>query len=117
VAAPAEFCKSLAALAYPGGATVISTINRSMRAYVTAIVAAEYLLNWVWFLLILVSLCMLLISMWRSLLACKSFTLFVVPGHASECMLFFNLHLLNISILVYFHLLFAWEFISIMTGT
>lgn len=46
VAAPAEFCKSLAALAYPGGATVISTINRSMRAYVTAIVAAEYLLNW-----------------------------------------------------------------------
>jgi hypothetical protein len=39
-------------------------------------------------LLILVSLCMLLISMWRSLLACKSFTLFVVPGHASECMLF-----------------------------
>ncbi|PNT03863.1 hypothetical protein POPTR_014G093100v4 [Populus trichocarpa] len=46
VAAPAEFCKSLAALAYPGGATVISTINRSMRAYATAIVAAEYLLNW-----------------------------------------------------------------------
>lgn len=46
VAAPAEFCKSLAALAYPGGATVISTINRSMRAYATAIVAAEYLLHW-----------------------------------------------------------------------
>lgn len=46
MAAPAEFCKSLAALAYPGGATVISTINRSMRAYATAIVAAEYLLLW-----------------------------------------------------------------------
>ncbi|KAJ6675275.1 UBIQUINONE BIOSYNTHESIS O-METHYLTRANSFERASE MITOCHONDRIAL [Salix viminalis] len=46
VAAPAEFCKSLAALAYPGGATVLSTINRSMKAYATAIVAAEYLLHW-----------------------------------------------------------------------
>lgn len=47
VADPAEFCKSLAALTVPGGATVISTINRSMRAYATAIVAAEYLLHWV----------------------------------------------------------------------
>ncbi|CAL8138009.1 unnamed protein product [Prunus armeniaca] len=46
VADPAEFCKSLAALTVPGGATVISTINRSMRAYATAIVAAEYLLHW-----------------------------------------------------------------------
>ncbi|XP_072981409.1 ubiquinone biosynthesis O-methyltransferase, mitochondrial [Typha angustifolia] len=46
VADPAEFCKSLAALTVPSGATVISTINRSMRAYATAIVAAEYLLNW-----------------------------------------------------------------------
>ncbi|KAI4385047.1 hypothetical protein MLD38_003117 [Melastoma candidum] len=46
VANPAEFCKSLSALAIPGGATVISTINRSMRAYATAIVAAEYLLGW-----------------------------------------------------------------------
>ena len=88
VAAPAEFCKSLAALADPGGATVLSTINRSMKAYATAIVAAEYLLHWVWFSLILVSLCMLLISMWRSLLACKACTLFIVLGHASEWMLF-----------------------------
>ncbi|KAF2305337.1 hypothetical protein GH714_004060 [Hevea brasiliensis] len=47
VADPAEFCKSLSALTHPGGATVISTINRSMRSYATAIVAAEYLLHWV----------------------------------------------------------------------
>ncbi|KAH0651250.1 hypothetical protein KY285_032115 [Solanum tuberosum] len=46
VADPAGFCKSLSALTIPGGATVISTINRSMRAYATAIVAAEYLLHW-----------------------------------------------------------------------
>ncbi|OAY34804.1 ubiquinone biosynthesis O-methyltransferase, mitochondrial isoform X2 [Manihot esculenta] len=46
VADPAEFCKSLSALTHPGGATVVSTINRSMRSYATAIVAAEYLLHW-----------------------------------------------------------------------
>ncbi|KAK7276789.1 hypothetical protein RIF29_17935 [Crotalaria pallida] len=46
VAEPAEFCKSLSALTIPEGATVISTINRSMRAYATAIVAAEYILRW-----------------------------------------------------------------------
>lgn len=46
VAEPAEFCKSLAALTIPDGATVVSTINRSMRAYATAIVAAEYILRW-----------------------------------------------------------------------
>ncbi|XP_048327481.1 ubiquinone biosynthesis O-methyltransferase, mitochondrial isoform X1 [Ziziphus jujuba] len=46
VAEPAEFCKSLATLTVPGGATVISTINRSIRAYATAIIAAEYLLHW-----------------------------------------------------------------------
>lgn len=46
VADPAEFCKSLAALTIADGATVISTINRSMRAYATAIVAAEYILHW-----------------------------------------------------------------------
>ena len=49
VAEPAEFCKSLAALTTPEGATVISTINRSMRSYATAIVAAEYILRWVLF--------------------------------------------------------------------
>ncbi|XP_057450182.1 ubiquinone biosynthesis O-methyltransferase, mitochondrial-like [Lotus japonicus] len=46
VADPAEFCKSLSALTISDGATVISTINRSMRAYATAIVAAEYILRW-----------------------------------------------------------------------
>ncbi|KAK4796508.1 hypothetical protein SAY86_028834 [Trapa natans] len=46
VANPSEFCKSLSALTIAGGATVVSTINRSMRAYATAIVAAEYILHW-----------------------------------------------------------------------
>ncbi|KAJ0744401.1 putative methyltransferase [Helianthus annuus] len=46
VANPAEFCKSLSSLSVSNGATVISTINRSMRAYATAIVAAEYILHW-----------------------------------------------------------------------
>ncbi|KAG0495874.1 hypothetical protein HPP92_000565 [Vanilla planifolia] len=46
VADPLDFCQSLSALVAPGGATVISTVNRSMRAYATAIVVAEYLLNW-----------------------------------------------------------------------
>ncbi|ESQ51644.1 hypothetical protein EUTSA_v10016964mg [Eutrema salsugineum] len=46
VANPAEFCKSLSALTIPNGATILSTINRSMRAYASAIVAAEYILHW-----------------------------------------------------------------------
>uniref|UniRef100_A0ACD5XW34 Uncharacterized protein n=1 Tax=Avena sativa TaxID=4498 RepID=A0ACD5XW34_AVESA len=46
VANPLEFCKSLSDLTVPNGATVISTINRSMRAYATAIVGAEYILRW-----------------------------------------------------------------------
>ncbi|RAL38310.1 hypothetical protein DM860_002288 [Cuscuta australis] len=46
VADPADFCKSLSELTVDNGATVISTINRSMRAYATAIVAAEYILHW-----------------------------------------------------------------------
>ncbi|XP_057792279.1 ubiquinone biosynthesis O-methyltransferase, mitochondrial isoform X2 [Salvia miltiorrhiza] len=46
VADPADFCKSLSALTESGGATLISTINRSMRAYATAIVVAEYVLRW-----------------------------------------------------------------------
>lgn len=49
VANPAEFCKSLSALTIPNGATILSTINRSMRAYASAIVAAEYILHWVIF--------------------------------------------------------------------
>ncbi|KAA3465454.1 ubiquinone biosynthesis O-methyltransferase, mitochondrial-like isoform X1 [Gossypium australe] len=47
VADATEFCKSLSALTAHEGATVVSTINRSMRSYATAIVAAEYLLQWV----------------------------------------------------------------------
>ncbi|KAJ0489108.1 putative methyltransferase [Helianthus annuus] len=46
VSAPAEFCKSLSALTVSNGATVISTVNRSMRAYASTIVAAEYILQW-----------------------------------------------------------------------
>lgn len=46
VANPLEFCKSLSALTVPNGATVISTINRSMRAYAAAIIGAEYILRW-----------------------------------------------------------------------
>ncbi|KAJ6796397.1 ubiquinone biosynthesis O-methyltransferase, mitochondrial [Iris pallida] len=46
VADPAEFCKSLSSLTVPSGATVISTINRSVRSYAAAIVVAEYLLSW-----------------------------------------------------------------------
>ncbi|KAJ4748911.1 Ubiquinone biosynthesis O-methyltransferase [Rhynchospora pubera] len=46
VANPSDFCKSLAALAVPKGAVVMSTINRTMRAYATTIVGAEYIVNW-----------------------------------------------------------------------
>ncbi|PIA25953.1 hypothetical protein AQUCO_10200015v1 [Aquilegia coerulea] len=46
VANPAEFCKSLGSLTVPNGATLISTINRSMRSYAAAIVGAEYILRW-----------------------------------------------------------------------
>lgn len=46
VADPAEFCKSLSALTVPDGAVVISTLNRSMRAYAAAIIGAEYILHW-----------------------------------------------------------------------
>ncbi|KAK9713279.1 hypothetical protein RND81_06G016600 [Saponaria officinalis] len=46
VADPAEFCKSLSALTAANGATVISTINRTMRAYAATIVVAEYILHW-----------------------------------------------------------------------
>ncbi|KAL1560572.1 Hexaprenyldihydroxybenzoate methyltransferase, mitochondrial [Salvia divinorum] len=46
VADPADFCKSLSALTENGGATLISTINRSMRAYATTIIVAEYVLRW-----------------------------------------------------------------------
>ncbi|KAH9314277.1 hypothetical protein KI387_022904, partial [Taxus chinensis] len=43
---PQEFCKSLAALAIDNGAVFISTINRTIRSYIMAIFAAEYILGW-----------------------------------------------------------------------
>ncbi|XP_057821676.1 ubiquinone biosynthesis O-methyltransferase, mitochondrial isoform X2 [Cryptomeria japonica] len=46
VANPQEFCKSLAALTIDNGAIFISTINRTIRSYIAAIVAAEYILGW-----------------------------------------------------------------------
>jgi 2-polyprenyl-6-hydroxyphenyl methylase/3-demethylubiquinone-9 3-methyltransferase len=42
---PAALLVSLAALLRPGGMLFMSTINRSARAFLSAIVAAEYLLN------------------------------------------------------------------------
>lgn len=46
VANPDEFCKSLGALTVANGATVISTVNRTLRGYATNIIAAEYILHW-----------------------------------------------------------------------
>ncbi|XP_057868906.2 ubiquinone biosynthesis O-methyltransferase, mitochondrial isoform X3 [Cryptomeria japonica] len=46
VANPQEFCKYLAALTINNGAIFISTINRTIRSYIAAIVAAEYILGW-----------------------------------------------------------------------
>eukprot|EP00249_Psilotum_nudum_P013908 c24578_g1_i2 orf=1-1008(+) len=43
---PKEFVKILSALMRSGGVLIISTINRSIRGYLLAIVAAEYILQW-----------------------------------------------------------------------
>ena len=43
---PAPFLASVAELVAPGGLVVISTINRTMKAYALAIVGAEYVLGW-----------------------------------------------------------------------
>ncbi len=40
------FCAALARLVRPGGAVVLSTLNRTPRAWVTAKLGAEYLLRW-----------------------------------------------------------------------
>ena len=45
-ALPAFFA-SLAALTRPGGAVLVSTLNRTPRSYALAVVAAEYVLRWV----------------------------------------------------------------------
>lgn len=44
---PASIVKACSALVKPGGKVVFSTINRNVKAYAMAIVAAEYVLNMV----------------------------------------------------------------------
>jgi len=44
---PDGFVATLARLARPGGLVILSTINRTLRAFGLAIVGAEYLLGWV----------------------------------------------------------------------
>ncbi len=46
VADPAQFLKDCAALVKPGGLMIVGTINRTSRAFVTAIFGAEYVLGW-----------------------------------------------------------------------
>jgi 2-polyprenyl-6-hydroxyphenyl methylase / 3-demethylubiquinone-9 3-methyltransferase len=43
---PAAFVQVCASLVRPGGLMILSTINRTMKAYVLAIVGAEYILRW-----------------------------------------------------------------------
>lgn len=43
---PRAFLKTCAGLVRPGGLTLLSTINRTLKAYVLAIVGAEYVLRW-----------------------------------------------------------------------
>jgi 2-polyprenyl-6-hydroxyphenyl methylase/3-demethylubiquinone-9 3-methyltransferase len=43
---PALFVAAAAGLVKPGGALILSTINRTPKAYAAAIIGAEYLLRW-----------------------------------------------------------------------
>jgi 2-polyprenyl-6-hydroxyphenyl methylase / 3-demethylubiquinone-9 3-methyltransferase len=43
---PAAFLKACAALVRPGGLLLLSTINRTLKSYLLAIVGAEYVLRW-----------------------------------------------------------------------
>jgi 2-polyprenyl-6-hydroxyphenyl methylase/3-demethylubiquinone-9 3-methyltransferase len=43
---PSAFVTAAAGLVRPGGALVLSTINRTMKAFALAIVGAEYVLRW-----------------------------------------------------------------------
>ncbi|WP_448150588.1 bifunctional 2-polyprenyl-6-hydroxyphenol methylase/3-demethylubiquinol 3-O-methyltransferase UbiG [Labrys miyagiensis] len=47
VTEPASFLRTCAGLVKPGGLLFVSTINRTMKAYALAIVAAENVLRWV----------------------------------------------------------------------
>jgi len=44
---PDLFLSTAAALVKPGGALALSTINRTMRSFILAIVGAEYVLRWI----------------------------------------------------------------------
>lgn len=46
VANPQQFLTDCAALVKPGGLTIVATINRTTKAFVLAIVGAEYVLRW-----------------------------------------------------------------------
>jgi len=43
---PGAFLKACASLVRPGGLMLLSTINRTLKAYLLAIVGAEYMLRW-----------------------------------------------------------------------
>ena len=43
---PAAFLKACAALVRPGGLMLLSTINRTLKAYLLAIIGGEYVLRW-----------------------------------------------------------------------
>ena len=43
---PGAFLKSCAALVRPGGLMLLSTLNRTIKAYLLAIVGGEYVLRW-----------------------------------------------------------------------
>ncbi|MFC3095642.1 bifunctional 2-polyprenyl-6-hydroxyphenol methylase/3-demethylubiquinol 3-O-methyltransferase UbiG [Alteromonas sediminis] len=47
VPSPANVVKACADMLKPGGIAIFSTINRNPKSYLMAIVAAEYVLNWV----------------------------------------------------------------------
>jgi len=46
VAEPAGFLAALAALVAPGGLLILSTLNRTAKAFALAVVGAEYVLRW-----------------------------------------------------------------------
>ncbi|WP_081713447.1 bifunctional 2-polyprenyl-6-hydroxyphenol methylase/3-demethylubiquinol 3-O-methyltransferase UbiG [Candidatus Endolissoclinum faulkneri] len=47
VSAKSLFLNALASLLKPGGIIIITTINRTFRSYIQAIVGAEYILRWI----------------------------------------------------------------------
>ena len=47
VASVPAFCAALAALTRPGGGVALSTLNRTPRSYLAAVLVAEHVLRWV----------------------------------------------------------------------